>query len=70
MMSVWPYFFERDKFRLREMHSVQLSETPEVIGSGPAVNPRMVTWPRFAYIDRPTEMDHPWAIRSNWPDIW
>jgi hypothetical protein len=52
------------------MHSVQLSETPEVIGSGPAVNPRMVTWPRFAYIDRPTEMDHPWAIRSNWPDIW
>jgi hypothetical protein len=63
-------FFKRDKFRLREMQSFQLSETPEVIGSGPAVSPRMVTWARFAYINRPTEMDHPWAIRSNWPDIW
>ena len=38
-------FFKRDKFRLREMGSFQLSETPDVIGSGPEVNPRMVTLP-------------------------
>ncbi|MBE0652634.1 MAG: endonuclease/exonuclease/phosphatase family protein, partial [Bacteroidales bacterium] len=39
-------FFRRDMFRLREMQSFQLSETPEIIGSGPEVNPRMVTWLR------------------------
>jgi endonuclease/exonuclease/phosphatase family metal-dependent hydrolase len=36
-------FFRRDKFRLREMGTFQLSETPEVLGSGPGVNPRIVT---------------------------
>ena len=46
-------FFKRDKFRLREMGSFQLSATPEVIGSGPSVNPRMVTWARFAFINKP-----------------
>ncbi len=44
-------FFKRDKFRLREVQSFQLSKTPEVIGSGPEVNPRMVTWARFAFVD-------------------
>ena len=48
-------FFKRDKFRLREMHSFQLSKTPEVIGSGPDVNPRMVTWLRLAVINRVKE---------------
>ena len=32
-------FFKRDKFRLREMGSFQLSETPEVIGSVQALIP-------------------------------
>jgi endonuclease/exonuclease/phosphatase family metal-dependent hydrolase len=41
-------FFKRDKFRLRELQSFQLSKTPEIIGSGPEVNPRMVTWIRLA----------------------
>lgn len=62
-------FFKRDKFRLREMHSFQLSETPEVIGSGPKVNPRMVTWARFAYINRPAEGDsspYPMDYREHW----
>ena len=35
-------FFKRDRFRLREMSSFQLSETPEVVDSGPSINPRMV----------------------------
>jgi endonuclease/exonuclease/phosphatase family metal-dependent hydrolase len=48
-------FFKRDKFRLREMGSFQLSATPDVIGSGPNVNPRMVTWVRLALINRPAE---------------
>ncbi len=38
-------FIKRDKFRLREMQSFQLSETPEIIGSGPEVNPRGYAWP-------------------------
>ncbi|MBK1879841.1 endonuclease/exonuclease/phosphatase family protein [Pelagicoccus mobilis] len=45
-------FFKKDKFRLREMGSFQLSDTPDIIGSGPEVNPRMVTWARLAFIDR------------------
>ncbi len=45
-------FYKKDKFRLRELRSFQLSETPEIIGSGPEVNPRMVTWARFALITR------------------
>ena len=48
-------FFKRDKFRLRELSSFQLSKTPDVIGSGPEVNPRMVTWARLALIDIPAE---------------
>ncbi len=48
-------FFKRDKFRLREMGSFQLSATPEIIGSGPEVNPRMVTWARLAFINHPAE---------------
>ena len=44
-------FYKRDKFRLRELQSFQLSKTPEIIGSGPEVNPRMVTWARLAMID-------------------
>ena len=41
-------FYKREKFRLRELQSFQLSETPEIIGSGPEINPRMVTWVRLA----------------------
>jgi endonuclease/exonuclease/phosphatase family metal-dependent hydrolase len=62
-------FFKRDKFRLREMHSFQLSETPEVIGSGPEVNPRMVTWAQFAFINRRTEGEtstYPADYRGHW----
>lgn len=62
-------FFKRDKFRLREMQSFQLSETPEIIGSGPEVNPRMVTWARFALIDIPAEGKdgkYPQDYRGHW----
>jgi len=62
-------FFKRDKFRLREMGSFQLSETPEVIGSGPEVNPRMVTWARLAIINRPPEGEsspYPSDYRGHW----
>jgi endonuclease/exonuclease/phosphatase family metal-dependent hydrolase len=62
-------FFRRDKFRLREMQSFQLSETPELIGSGPEVNPRMVTWVRLALINRPTENEkntYPQDYRGHW----
>jgi endonuclease/exonuclease/phosphatase family metal-dependent hydrolase len=62
-------FFKRDKFRLREMGSFQLSETPEVIGSGPEVNPRMVTWVRLAFITRPDEGEpspYPGDYRGHW----
>ena len=56
-------FFKRDKFRLREMHSFQLSKTPELIGSGPEVNPRIVTWARLAFIN-PTKREKKPAIRK------
>jgi endonuclease/exonuclease/phosphatase family metal-dependent hydrolase len=62
-------FYKRDKFRLREMQSFQLSETPEIIGSGPEVNPRMVTWARFALIDIPAEGKdgkYPQDYRGHW----
>lgn len=62
-------FFKRDKLRLREMQSFQLSETPEVIGSGPEVNPRMVTWMRLALINRPADGEksqHPQDYRGHW----
>lgn len=62
-------FYKRDKFRLREMQSFQLSETPEIIGSGPEVNPRMVTWARFALIDIPAEGKggkYPQDYREHW----
>ncbi len=62
-------FYKRDKFRLREMGSFQLSETPEIIGSGPDVNPRMVTWIRLAVINRPAEGEaapYPEDYRGHW----
>jgi len=62
-------FFKRDKFRLREMQSFQLSETPEIIGSGPEVNPRLVTWARFALINRTIkgeESPYPQDYRGHW----
>lgn len=62
-------FFKRDKFRLREMHSFQLSETPEIPGSGPEVNPRMVTWARLALINKPVEGEespYPQDFRGHW----
>jgi endonuclease/exonuclease/phosphatase family metal-dependent hydrolase len=58
-------FFKRDKYRLREMGSFQLSATPDIIGSGPDVNPRMVTWVRLAVINRETNL-HPQDYRGNW----
>ena len=62
-------FFKRDKFRLREMGSFQLSETPDVLGSGPSNNPRMVTWARFAFINRPEDEEsspYPMNYRDHW----
>lgn len=62
-------FFKRDKFRLRELQSFQLSETPEIIGSGPEVNPRMVTWVRLAFVNRPKEGEksvYPQDYRGHW----
>lgn len=62
-------FFKRDKFRLREMSSFQLSETPEVLGSGPGVNPRIVTWTRLAIINRPEDGEsslYPQNYRGHW----
>jgi len=62
-------FFKRDKFRLREMQSFQLSATPEIIGSGPEVNPRMVTWVRLAFINRPNGREkgpYPQDFRGHW----
>lgn len=62
-------FFKRDKFRLREVQSFQLSETPEIIGSGPEVNPRMVTWARLAITNRPKEGEkspYPQDYRGHW----
>lgn len=62
-------FIKRDKFRLRELGSFQLSETPEIIGSGPDVNPRMVTWVRLVVISRPAEGDespYPQDYRGHW----
>ncbi len=62
-------FIKRDKFRLREMGSFQLSDTPEIIGSGPDVNPRMVTWARLAIINRPAEGKeslNPMDYRGHW----
>ena len=61
--------FRRDKFRLREMQSFQLSETPEIIGSGPKVNPRMVTWVRLAIINglkEGEESPYPQDYRGHW----
>lgn len=62
-------FYKRDKFRLRELQSFQLSKTPEIIGSGPKVNPRMVTWARLALINIPSEGKagkYPEDYRGNW----
>ncbi len=62
-------FFKRDRFRLREMGSFQLSETPDVLGSGPSNNPRMVTWARFAFINRPEDEEsspYPMNYRDHW----
>lgn len=62
-------FYKRDKFRLRELQSFQLSKTPEIIGSGPEVNPRMVTWARLAMIDISPEGEtgrYPQDYRGHW----
>ena len=62
-------FFKRDRFRLREMGTFQLSETPEILGSGPSVNPRIVTWARLAFITRPADGEaspYPIDYRNHW----
>lgn len=62
-------FIKRDKFRLRELQSFQLSKTPEVIGSGPAVNPRMVTWVRLSLLNRTKDGEeslYPQDYRGHW----
>jgi endonuclease/exonuclease/phosphatase family metal-dependent hydrolase len=62
-------FYKRDKFRLREMQSFQLSDTPEIIGSGPEINPRMVSWVRLALIDIEAEGEagpYPSDYRGHW----
>jgi len=51
------------------MNSFQLSETPEVIGSGPDINPRMVTWARFAIINGAGKAEtkpYPSDYRGHW----
>jgi len=53
------------------MGTFQLSETPEILGSGPAVNPRIVTWVRLAVINRPAEGEdrlYPEDYRGHWSD--
>jgi endonuclease/exonuclease/phosphatase family metal-dependent hydrolase len=62
-------FIKKDKFRLRELQSFQLSKTPDIIGSGPAVNPRMLTWVRLAMIDIEAEGKdgvYPSDYRGHW----
>jgi endonuclease/exonuclease/phosphatase family metal-dependent hydrolase len=62
-------FIKRDKYRIREVGSFQLSDTPEVIGSGPENNPRMVTWARLAVINRPRDGEsgpYPEDYRGHW----
>jgi endonuclease/exonuclease/phosphatase family metal-dependent hydrolase len=62
-------FIKKEKFRLREVQSFQLSETPEIIGSGPEVNPRMVTWARLAFVNKPNEGEksaYPQDYRGHW----
>ena len=64
-------FYKRDKFRLREMQSFALSKTPELLGSGPDVNPRMVTWVRLAYANIASEGKsgtYPQDYRGHWED--
>ena len=62
-------FYKRNKFRLRELQSFALSKTPGLLGSGPEVNPRMVTWARFAIIDvspEGKEGRYPQDYRGHW----
>jgi endonuclease/exonuclease/phosphatase family metal-dependent hydrolase len=62
-------FYKRDKFRLRELNSFALSSTPDRIGSGPNVNPRLMTWARFAFINTPKtgqESAYPADYRGHW----
>ena len=62
-------FYKRDKFRLRELNNFALSKTPEILGSGPNVNPRMMTWARFAFINIPSKGkngDYPSDYRDHW----
>lgn len=62
-------FYKRDKFRLRELNSFALSKTPEVLGSGPSVNPRILTWIRLAYKNVPTK-DEPYPYPENYRGHW
>jgi endonuclease/exonuclease/phosphatase family metal-dependent hydrolase len=62
-------FYKRDKFRLRELNSFALSKTPELIGSGPDVNPRIMTWARLAIINKPENEEkgkYPSDYRGHW----
>lgn len=62
-------FYKRDKFRLRELNNFALSNTPNVLGSGPDVNPRMVSWVRLALINIPNEGKqgkYPEDYRGHW----
>ena len=62
-------FYKREKFRLRELNSFALSKTPELIGSGPDINPRMVTWARLALVDIPAmdnDKEYPQDYRGHW----
>ncbi len=59
-------FIKKNKFRLRELQSFQLSETPEIIGSGPEVNPRMVTWVRLAFLNSNSKDKYSQDYRGHW----
>ncbi len=62
-------FYKRDKFRLRQLNSFALSKTPEILGSGPNENPRIVTWARLAFINSPKNEEqklYPMDYRGHW----
>lgn len=62
-------FYKRDKFRLRQLNSFALSKTPEILGSGPNANPRIVTWARLAFINSPKNTEqklYPMDYRGYW----
>ncbi len=62
-------FYKKEKFRIRELNSFALSNTPDVIPSGPQVNPRIMTWARLAFKNEAssdTSIKYPMDYRGHW----